>query len=98
MLASLVVVELNGKFHKFRRGTSGRFKIADLRNAFREAGRIEAYCTPQGWYLEGADGRTMLNYVTGRPLRFDPRKQRFVDDKEANSYISQPMRGNWKLS
>jgi hypothetical protein len=35
---------------------------------------------------------------TGRPLRFDPRKQRFVDDKEANSYISQPMRGNWKLS
>ena len=35
---------------------------------------------------------------TGRPLRFDPKKQRFIGDAEANSYVSQPMRGKWKLS
>ena len=32
-----------------------------------------------------------------RPLRFDPEKQLFVDDAEANSYIEQPMRGDWKI-
>lgn len=70
MLACLVVIELNGKLHRFNRGVSGRFSMRDLQNGFREAGRLELYCTPQGWYLEGADGRTLLNYVTGRPMRF----------------------------
>jgi hypothetical protein len=34
---------------------------------------------------------------TGRVLRFDPKKQRFIKDKEANRYINQPMRGPWKV-
>lgn len=33
----------------------------------------------------------------GRPLRFDPVKQLFIDDPEANRYIHQPMRAPWHL-
>lgn len=33
----------------------------------------------------------------GRPLRFDPIKQRFIDDEEANRLINQPMRVPWHL-
>jgi hypothetical protein len=31
----------------------------------------------------------------GRPLRFDPEKQRFIDDDEANRLVSQPTRAPW---
>jgi hypothetical protein len=33
----------------------------------------------------------------GRSLDFDPVKQRFINDDEANRMIYQPMRGPWKL-
>ncbi|NIA12683.1 MAG: Gfo/Idh/MocA family oxidoreductase [Nitrospiraceae bacterium] len=33
----------------------------------------------------------------GRNLRFDPEKQRFIDDEGANRLIDQPMRGPWHL-
>ena len=33
----------------------------------------------------------------GRPLRFDPKAQLFIDDPEANRYIHQPMRAPWHL-
>lgn len=33
---------------------------------------------------------------TGCAVRFDSRKQRFIGDKDANSYIHQPMRGPGK--
>jgi predicted dehydrogenase len=33
----------------------------------------------------------------GRDLKFDPVKQRFVGDEEANRLVSQPMRGPWHL-
>lgn len=33
----------------------------------------------------------------GRPLRFDPKAQRFVNDEEANRLVSQPMRAPWHL-
>ena len=33
----------------------------------------------------------------GRPLRFDPRAERFVDDEEANRLADQPMRAPWRL-
>ncbi len=33
----------------------------------------------------------------GRPLKFDPKKQRFINDAEANAYVEQPMRAPWKL-
>jgi predicted dehydrogenase len=33
----------------------------------------------------------------GRNLRFDPKKQRFVDDDEANRLVNQPMRAPWHV-
>ncbi len=33
----------------------------------------------------------------GRSLRFDPDKQRFVGDEEANRFIHQPMRAPWQM-
>ncbi|MBC8358753.1 MAG: Gfo/Idh/MocA family oxidoreductase [Candidatus Aminicenantes bacterium] len=33
----------------------------------------------------------------GRPLHFDPDKQRFINDVEANRLIAQPMRAPWHL-
>jgi predicted dehydrogenase len=33
----------------------------------------------------------------GRPLRFDPEKERFAGDEEANRLIDQPMRAPWHI-
>ena len=33
----------------------------------------------------------------GRDLDFDPVKQEFINDDEANRMINQPMRGFWKI-
>jgi predicted dehydrogenase len=33
----------------------------------------------------------------GRPLRFDPVAQRFLDDEAANRLVDQPMRAPWRL-
>lgn len=33
----------------------------------------------------------------GRPLRFDPDGQVFIDDQEANRLVQQPMRSPWRL-
>ena len=33
----------------------------------------------------------------GRPLRFDPDRQRFIGDEEANRFIHQPMRAPWQM-
>ncbi|MBW1791270.1 MAG: Gfo/Idh/MocA family oxidoreductase [Deltaproteobacteria bacterium] len=33
----------------------------------------------------------------GRPLHFDPKKQKFINDEEANRFIFQPMRAPWHL-
>lgn len=33
----------------------------------------------------------------GRPLKFDPEKQRFLGDQEANRLIHQPMRAPWHM-
>ena len=32
-----------------------------------------------------------------RPLRFDPVKQLFINDEEANRFIHQPMRAPWQI-
>ena len=32
-----------------------------------------------------------------RPLRFDPEKQLFIDDEQANRFINQPMRSPWHI-
>ena len=34
---------------------------------------------------------------TNRPLRWDPEKERFVGDKEANALLERPMRRPWRL-
>jgi predicted dehydrogenase len=52
--------------------------------------------------INGHRSCTLVNLAkiaveTGRPLRFDPKTQRFIDDDKANAYISQPMRGPWKI-
>lgn len=52
--------------------------------------------------INGHRSCTLINLAkiavqTGRPLHFDPKKQRFIKDKEANSYVSQPMRGKWRV-
>jgi predicted dehydrogenase len=67
---------------------------------------VEAVKTRKKFALNEVNGHrsaTLVNLAkialqTGRPLHFDPKKQRFIQDAEANSYISQPMRGNWKLA
>lgn len=45
---------------------------------------------------------TMINIAStslrlGRPVKFDPKTQRFVKDDAANAYVKQPMRKPWKL-
>lgn len=67
---------------------------------------VESVKTRKKFALNEVNGHrscTLINLAktamqTGRVLRFDSKKQRFINDKEANSYISQPMRGKWKLS
>jgi myo-inositol 2-dehydrogenase/D-chiro-inositol 1-dehydrogenase len=53
--------------------------------------------------INGHRSCTLINLCkiavqTGRPLRFDSKTQRFVDDAGANEYIQQPMRGPWKIN
>jgi myo-inositol 2-dehydrogenase / D-chiro-inositol 1-dehydrogenase len=66
---------------------------------------VESVKTRKKFALNEVNGHrscTLINMAkialqTGRPLRFDPKKQRFIDDKQANSFILQPYRGPWKL-
>ena len=66
---------------------------------------VQAVKTRQKFALNEINGHrscTLVNLAkiaveTGRPLRFDSTKQRFIDDQQANAYIEQPMRGPWKI-
>jgi myo-inositol 2-dehydrogenase/D-chiro-inositol 1-dehydrogenase len=66
---------------------------------------VQAVKTRQKFALNEINGHrscTLINLAkiaveTGRPLRFDSNKQRFVDDAAANAYIEQPMRAPWKI-
>jgi predicted dehydrogenase len=66
---------------------------------------VEAVKTRKKFALNEENGHrscTLVNLAktalqTGRVLHFDPKKQRYIDDKEANSYILQPMRAPWKI-
>ena len=66
---------------------------------------IKAVKTRKKFALNEINGHrscTLINLAkiavqTGRPLRFDPVKQRFIDDDKANAYLSQPMRAPWKI-
>jgi predicted dehydrogenase len=66
---------------------------------------VKAVKTREKFALNEVNGHrscTLINIAkiavkTGRPLRFDPKKQRFIDDPKANAYIDEPMRGPWSL-
>jgi predicted dehydrogenase len=66
---------------------------------------IEAVKARKKFALNEVNGHrscTLVNLAktamqTGRVLRFDSKKQRFIGDKDANSYINQPMRGPWRV-
>lgn len=66
---------------------------------------VQAVKTRQKFTLNEINGHrscTLVNLAkiavqTGRPLRFDPKQQRFIDDRKANAYIKQPMRSPWKV-
>jgi predicted dehydrogenase len=66
---------------------------------------VKAVKTREKFALNEVNGHrscTLINLAkiavkTGRPLRFDSKKQRFIDDPGANAYIDQPMRGSWSL-
>jgi len=81
-------------------------KLAELKDPEPQlTSFVEAVKTRKKFALNELNGHrscTLVNLAkvalqTGRRLRFDPKKQRFIDDKEANSYILQPYRGPWKL-
>ncbi|MFM1770723.1 MAG: hypothetical protein RJA22_3252 [Verrucomicrobiota bacterium] len=81
-------------------------KLAELKDPEPQVVNfVEAVKTRKKFALNEVNGHrscTLVNLAktalqTGRVLRFDPKKQRFIDDKEANTYIHQPMRGPWKL-
>lgn len=38
-----------------------------------------------------------LAYWNKRPLKWDPKKEQFVGDNEANTWIDRPKRGEWKV-
>ncbi|MBT78414.1 MAG: oxidoreductase [Chromatiales bacterium] len=65
----------------------------------------EAVRTRKKFALNEANGHrssTVVNLGTialrlRRRLRFDPDKQQFIDDDEANRLINQPMRAPWRL-
>ncbi|MBM3835576.1 MAG: Gfo/Idh/MocA family oxidoreductase [Verrucomicrobia bacterium] len=66
---------------------------------------VEAVKTRKKFALNESNGHRSCTLVnlgkialqTGRVLRFDSKAQRFVNDKDANSYINQPMRAPWKI-
>ncbi len=66
---------------------------------------VQAVKTRQKFALNEINGHrscTLINLAkiavqTGRPLRFNPKKQRFIDDAGANALIEQPMRAPWKI-
>jgi predicted dehydrogenase len=66
---------------------------------------VQAVKTREKFALNEINGHrscTLINLAkiavqTGRPLRFDPKQQRFIDDSGANTYIEQPLRAPWKI-
>jgi myo-inositol 2-dehydrogenase/D-chiro-inositol 1-dehydrogenase len=66
---------------------------------------LEAVKTRKKFALNEQNGHrsaTLINLAKiavqlGRSLNFDPVKQRFVEDDEANRLVQQPMRGPWRI-
>ena len=66
---------------------------------------IEAVRNRQKFALNEANGHRSCTIVNlgkialrlRRKLRFDPVKQQFIDDEQANRLIHQPMRSPWQI-
>ena len=66
---------------------------------------LEAVKTRKKFALNEENGHrscTLVNLAkiavqTGRVLHFNPKKQRFINDQDADTYLRQPMRGPWKI-
>jgi myo-inositol 2-dehydrogenase / D-chiro-inositol 1-dehydrogenase len=66
---------------------------------------VQAVKTRKKFALNEINGHrscTLINLAkiaveTGRPLRFNPKTQRFINDAKANAFIKQPMRAPWKI-
>ena len=66
---------------------------------------VQAVKTRKKFALNENNGHrscTLINLAkiavqTARPLHFDSKKQRFVDDAKANAYVKQPMRRPWRV-
>ena len=66
---------------------------------------VQAVKTRKKFALNEINGHrscTLINLAkiaveTGRPLHFNSKKQRFIDDARANAFVEQPMRGPWKI-
>ncbi len=81
-------------------------KISDLPDpAPQVTDFVVAVKTRQKFALNEINGHrscTLINLAkiavqTGRPLHFNDKKQRFIDDADANAYLKQPMRSPWKI-
>ena len=74
-------------------------------NAPQEGDFYDCVRTRRPFALNEANGHrscTLINLGTtavrlGRNLRYDPVKEEFVDDPEANRMVFQPMRGPWRV-
>ncbi|WP_028296538.1 Gfo/Idh/MocA family oxidoreductase [Olivibacter sitiensis] len=66
---------------------------------------VEAVKTRQKFALNEDNGHRSCTLVNmglvalrlGRPLKFDPEKQLFVDDEAANRLVNPPLRGPWTI-
>jgi predicted dehydrogenase len=83
-----------------------RAKLKDFPDPPKQLTKFdEAVRTRQKFALNEVNGHrscTLINIAStslrvGRPLKFNPKTQRFVNDDEANTYILQPMRAPWHL-
>jgi predicted dehydrogenase len=81
-------------------------KVRDLPNPPEQVTDfVQAVKTRKKFALNEINGHrscTLVNLAkiaveTGRPLRFNPMKQRFIDIDGANADISLPMRAPWKI-
>jgi hypothetical protein len=67
--------------------------VRNFLKAVRSRNYKDLTCDIEDGYLSAAlVHMANISYRTGRKLRFDPQAERFVNDEEANSYITRKYR------